>query len=278
MLIPSRSTAPDSEQRETPLIERPGDKEIDRAIRKALGKDKDSTVSYKSLEQFKALRRILVGDDPALVVVLPTGGGKTLLFTAGACLDDPGVIVVIVPYRKLVDETVRNARAKGINYIEWKYSMFNPANMVVVSVDNFPDRFLQYARMMVRRGLLRKVFIDECYLVRPKLAHISEVRAIGMPLVLLTATLLVYIEGELEAILARTARPKTRYTVKADIDNGKLRETTVRVVSKIISRLRAREKVIVYYKTIVECKAMAEQLECSQFYAGYVDKDESLQH
>lgn len=151
---PSRLTALDSEQRETPLIERPGDEEIDRAIRKALGKDKDSTVSYKSPEQFKALRRILVGDDPALVVVLPTGGGKTLLFTAGACLDDPGVTVVIVPYRKLVDETVRDARAKGINCIEWKYGMFDPADMVVVSADNFPDGFLQYARMMVRRGLL----------------------------------------------------------------------------------------------------------------------------
>jgi len=109
-----------------------------------------------------------------------------------------------------------------------------------------------------------------------------------VPLVLLIATLPVYMEGELEAILglqptipyirARTARPKTRYTVKADIDNGKLRETTVRVVSKITSRLRAREKVIVYCKTIAECKAMAEQLECGQFYAGYVDKDESLQH
>ncbi|CAD0020533.1 unnamed protein product, partial [Aureobasidium pullulans] len=133
---------------------------------------------------------------------------------AGTCLDDLGVIVVIVPYRKLVDETVRNARAKGINYIE------------------------------------------------PKLAYIDEVRAIGIPLILLIVTLPVYIGGELEAIL--------------DIDKGKLREITVRVISKIISRLRTREKVIVYYKTIAECEAIAKLLGCSHFYAGYVDKDKSL--
>jgi superfamily II DNA helicase RecQ len=75
-------------------------------------------------------------------MVLPTSSSKTLLFIAGAYLDDPGVIVVIVPYRKLVDETVRNTRAKGINYIEWKYSMSGPANIVIVSIDNFPDGFL----------------------------------------------------------------------------------------------------------------------------------------
>jgi hypothetical protein len=50
--------------------------------------------------------------------------------------------VVIVPYRKLVNETVYNVRAKGINYIEWKYSIFDPTNIVIVSVDNFLDRFL----------------------------------------------------------------------------------------------------------------------------------------
>jgi superfamily II DNA helicase RecQ len=75
-------------------------------------------------------------------MVLPTGSSKTLLFIAGAYLDDLGVIVVIMPYRKLVDETVRNVRVKGINYIEWKYSMSSPTNMVIVSIDNFLDRFL----------------------------------------------------------------------------------------------------------------------------------------
>jgi hypothetical protein len=51
-------------------------------------------------------------------MVLLTGSSKTLLFIAGTYLDDLGVIVVIMLYRKLVDETVYNVRAKGINYIE----------------------------------------------------------------------------------------------------------------------------------------------------------------
>jgi superfamily II DNA helicase RecQ len=56
--------------------------------------------------------------DSALVVVLPTGGGKTLLFTAVACLDDPGMIIVVIPYRRLIDETVNDTRALRIDCSE----------------------------------------------------------------------------------------------------------------------------------------------------------------
>jgi hypothetical protein len=44
------TTLDNNNYRETPLIERPRDEEIDRAIYKALSKDKDLTISYKSLE------------------------------------------------------------------------------------------------------------------------------------------------------------------------------------------------------------------------------------
>jgi hypothetical protein len=36
-----------------------------------------------------------------LVIVLPTGGGKSLLFTLPACIEGPGVTVVVVPFRAL---------------------------------------------------------------------------------------------------------------------------------------------------------------------------------
>lgn len=111
-------------------------------------------------------------------------------------------------------------------------------DMVVASADLFPDGFLLYFRMMVRRDPLWKVFVDACHLAmtahnwRPKLAHIGEVRAIGVLLILLTATLPVRMEAEVETIFglhstllyirALTARPKTRYAVKAGIGSGTL--------------------------------------------------------
>jgi superfamily II DNA helicase RecQ len=55
-----------------------------------------------------------------LVVVLLTGGGKSLLFIVPACLDDPSMTIVVVPYRTLVNNLVIIARTVRIDCIEYK--------------------------------------------------------------------------------------------------------------------------------------------------------------
>ncbi|KAG6093031.1 hypothetical protein E4U14_000473 [Claviceps sp. LM454 group G7] len=91
-----------------------------RAVRKALGLANLVLVTYKSPEQEElALERIMNDTDSALVVVLPTGGGKSLLFIARACLGDPGMTIVIVPYR-----SSRN-RHRQRRQVENLYSSFS---------------------------------------------------------------------------------------------------------------------------------------------------------
>jgi superfamily II DNA or RNA helicase len=71
--------------------------ELKRAMQKALCRD---NVIFRSEEQREALYTIVSGNQTTpLVVVLPIGGGKSLLFMAPACLIDPGVTIVVVPYR-----------------------------------------------------------------------------------------------------------------------------------------------------------------------------------
>jgi superfamily II DNA helicase RecQ len=70
-----------------------------------------------------------------LVVVLPTGRGKSLLFIAPACLDDPGVTIVVVPYRALVNNLVITARMAQIDCIEYKPREHNLVALVFVSAD-----------------------------------------------------------------------------------------------------------------------------------------------
>ncbi|KAG6055412.1 hypothetical protein E4U32_006319 [Claviceps aff. humidiphila group G2b] len=107
-----------------------------RAVRKALGLANLVLVTYKSPEQEElALERIMNDTDSALVVVLPTGGGKSLLFIARACLGDPGMTIVIVPYRQLINETLSDATACGIDAVEWTRDLQDPAEIVIVSAD-----------------------------------------------------------------------------------------------------------------------------------------------
>ena len=54
-------------------------------------------VRFRSAEQELALHAVVNRQTP-LVVVLPTGGGKSLLFSVLACIDNAGVTVVVVLY------------------------------------------------------------------------------------------------------------------------------------------------------------------------------------
>jgi superfamily II DNA helicase RecQ len=53
-----------------------------------------------------------------LVVILPTGGGKSLLFMAPTYLDDTGVTIVVVPFHALVDNLLQQLSQTGIDYLE----------------------------------------------------------------------------------------------------------------------------------------------------------------
>ena len=167
----------------------------------------EGQIVYRSPQQEEALERIMNGTDSALTVVLPTGGGKTLLFTAPACLDRPGVTIVVVPYRQLINETVQDARTAGIECIEWKHDTVDPAAVVIVSADKLDDHFFGYASLLASKGLLRRVFVDECHLAitahswRRRLVELARVQTLEAPLIMLTATLPVHLESDLEVTM-----------------------------------------------------------------------------
>lgn len=77
-----------------------------------------------------------------------------MLFTLPACVEEPGVTVVVVPYRALIEDLVRRIQQCGVECMEWKHGENNPASVVVVSADVAGDiksvgNFLGYARMLL---------------------------------------------------------------------------------------------------------------------------------
>jgi superfamily II DNA helicase RecQ len=78
--------------------------------------------------------------------VLPTGGGKSLLFIAPAYLIDLGVTIVVVLYCALLDNLLKTAKDARIDYIEYRPREQNPAALVFVSADFARgNQFLSYA-------------------------------------------------------------------------------------------------------------------------------------
>ena len=171
---------------------------------------KEGPITFKSLEQEIALRAILAGETP-LVVVLPTGGGKSLLFMAPACLSDLEVTIVVVLFRKLLKNLKTRLAEAKIPATEWipGLSANGPAPIILVSADAAGSfEFLTFATLLMQGGWLRRIVVDECHLTytssdwRPKLAHLARLRAIKAQFILLTATQPPLLEYELGAAMA----------------------------------------------------------------------------
>ena len=62
-------------------------------------------MSFQLDKQKWGVEAILVGHI-LLVVVLPIGGGKSLLFIVLAYLEDPGVTIIIIPFRALLGNLI----------------------------------------------------------------------------------------------------------------------------------------------------------------------------
>ena len=260
--------------------------EINKAMQKALG---CREVRFRSEQQQAAMEAILAGDTP-LIVILPTSGGKSLLFMVPGCLEDPGVTIVVVPFRALINDLVDRLRRTGIDCMEWKSNEVNPAAIVVVSADVAASwKFLNYASLLERHGILRRVVIDECHLIftssdyRPKLAKLKDLRAIGCQMVLMTATLPPLLEHELEEsmlvrlgryIRASTVRKNIRYIVRR-CKSSELIETAVRICTKQRDRMEG-QKGVVYCRSRAQCEEVAEELGCDYYHAAYLDKEADL--
>ena len=118
-------------------------------------------VGFRSREQEEGTMAVLHSETP-VTIVIPTGGGKTMLAMLLVVLEKEGISIFIVPFRALVDDVVVRFQKAGIHYVEWKYGDINPARIVVVSADvAMQDNFMTYRQTLVEAGLLRRIFIDE---------------------------------------------------------------------------------------------------------------------
>lgn len=266
-----------------------GEEELRKAMRKALRRE---DVSFRSEEQREALQAVVSREQSTpLVVVLPTGGGKSLLFMAPACLEDPGVTIVVVPYRALLDNLLVTAKKARIDCLEYRPGEQNPAALVFVSADFVAgSKFLSYAQLLSAKGILRRVFVDESHLTftasdwRPKLAQVRAVRGLRVPTIMLTATLPVLLEFELEASMAAqmaryiravTTRVKTRYIVEV-CQPGKLEEKALELCERMKRHLGLR-KGVVYSRSRDQCEQLAKELRCAYYHAGAADNEERLE-
>jgi ATP-dependent DNA helicase RecQ len=118
--------------------------EVRKAVQKHWGFD-----SFRPL-QHEAVENILAGRDS--VVVLPTGGGKSLCFQAPAAVL-PGMAVVVSPLISLMKDQVDALRTNGVKAAFYNSSLSPEARMEVVDAISSGELKLLY---LAPEGLLRE--------------------------------------------------------------------------------------------------------------------------
>jgi len=253
------------------------------SIRQGLQQLLGPTARWKSAEQGQAVERIMaMKAHERLIVVLPTGGGKSLLFMLPAILEekDRGTIVVVVPFAVLIRDVVRRARECRIDCIRWQSGMTvgrdgpeRRASLVVVSADLVEvGEFVQYLDHLRRLGVLRGIFIDESHTVvldvyyREGLLRLVGLHRYDCAMIFLTATLPGFVERRLRQtmlieeaaiIRASTVKGNIRYRVQETATPGEVQEAVEKVVEQLGARMTGDQKGVVYCRTHGEAEMMA---------------------
>ncbi|KAI9763226.1 MAG: hypothetical protein M1840_000844 [Geoglossum simile] len=202
---------------------------------------------YRSDAQEESLKAVLRNEESA-IIVMGTAEGKSTLFMVPAVLSGAGTVIVIVPFRALVDNIVQRSIEFGIDTVEWSFGLSHPHTLVIVSADiAINNAFMHYATTLRDQQLLRHIFLDECHTAftdvdyREALRSLSRIRDLRVPLTLLTATLPIVFEWDLRhamlvpnAIMYRfpTYRKTISYRVLR-VEAGKTVTATLKLCQKM---------------------------------------------
>jgi ATP-dependent DNA helicase RecQ len=255
---------------------------------------------YRTLRplQYEAMSAVLAGRDS--IVVLPTGGGKSLCFQAPAMVRD-GLAVVVSPLISLMKDQVDTLVGNGVPAALYNSSLTPDDKSAVLSglrqrhyrllyvsperlVGDGGDGFLS----MLASGGVSFVAVDEAHCIsqwghdfRPEYRQLSRLRALlpGSSLHAFTATATARVRSDIAAQLALNGplelvgpfdRPNLVYRVLP-------RATLKKQLSEILERHR-REAGIVYCASRREVGALAEWLgtigvRALPYHAGLSDAE-----
>ena len=139
-----------------------------------------------------------------LLVVLPTGGGKSLVFMAAAVnqveVEKKMITVVVVPLKALLADLIRRLEEKNISHSVWLPTWAEPARgnirCLLVTVDHCTNqKLLNFLSQKAHLGQLARVVVDEIHFLltsdhfRPAFKLLQLLRKLPVPIVGLSATI-----------------------------------------------------------------------------------------
>jgi hypothetical protein len=262
-------------------------------LKEFYGDVNDSRINFKSVEQQTSIEYVL-NTDVNMLVILPTGCGKSLLFFMYAYKYRHLVSIVVVSTVSLKQDLKMRGekyRIRSCTDIE-KYTN---ENLILITPEGArSEKFKLLAVKMFNTKRLGKIFIDEAHMIstdyeyRPAFRELVHLMFFSVPIVLMTGTGPRWIEedikdnffgelrkGRLYVIRQETNRLNIRYEVEKE---GSL-EKLITKCKEFHERLGPEERMIIYVVSIDQVRIIKASLEKNQIRCeSYHGKNEDLQN
>ncbi|MBL8620312.1 MAG: RecQ family ATP-dependent DNA helicase [Myxococcales bacterium] len=248
--------------------------------------------------QGDAVAAVLAGKDA--LVVLPTGGGKSLCYQVPAVVNarrGGGTALVVSPLIALMEDQVAALRGRGVVAAALNSHQDEDAQREVIDallagqlevLYVSPERaVLPGFKRLLARVAISLVAIDEAHCVsqwghdfRPEYLRLAELREVVVaPMIALTATATPVVMAEMARALALVspttvigdfARPNLRFSVQHHrADDDRLAAVVGACEAAGLRGTGAGGRAIVYCSTRKKAEAVAEALRQAGFAAGY---------
>lgn len=216
----------------------------------------------------------------SLLVVLRTGGGKSVVFGALTLLES-GVTVVVFPMRALLQDQVRSLESKGVSVSVWPVDDSVPDGVVAVSVEEAKaDAFTSWLSRLNSKRRLNRLVVDEVHVLeisqdyRRVMTQLHVLLLAGVPLVALSASVPPSMEPQLRELLGRPTwsvvregTQRTNLVLRiADYDTVQDAQAALAMhTERFRSELRPGEGILILCRSYVDVREVGEILGCLQY-------------
>jgi superfamily II DNA helicase RecQ len=220
-----------------------------------------ATITFNTRYQHMAADNVLFTNNNMLVI-LPTGGGKSTLIWLNCLHNFTKSTIVIVPTVSLKVDLIEKAKKFKISVTD-SMTDYSNQNLIIVTTDSATTQsFLFSTQRLAHRNQLSMIFIDEahtfvtdsCY--RDCMKYLTMFASTMCPITLMTATAPSWIENTLlkmffayqnpVVIRDSTNRSNIVYNCIDNIDSSTIKQ----VISDYHHILSQDERVICYFQTI----------------------------
>ena len=220
-----------------------------------------------------------------VLIIMRTGGGKSIFFMLPAASTRTGVTMVIIPLNSLREDLKDRCDKAGISCAEWDGQRPPHWASIVLAtpeaaVSTAFGRFIDEKRAMKQ---LDRIVIDECHVVldsdnkwRPGILKLVEMAEKQTQLVYLTATLPPRNEIQFYEAMGLDGRDVVKFREKTTRTNVEYRVHLYergREDDEVRSLVEEKKKqypmpgqIIVYCKEIAQAKRVAKAVGCSVYY------------